>query len=64
MPSLRYMRLQALLPLIIHGGEPRSALVIGLGIGITAGALLRFPGLEQRVGVELLPAVLRAALAT
>ena len=44
MPSLRYMRLQALLPLIIHGGEPRSALVIGLGTGITAGALLRFPG--------------------
>ena len=37
MPSLRYMRLQALLPLIIHGGEPRSALVIGLGTGITAG---------------------------
>ena len=61
MPSLRYMRLQALLPLIIHGGEPRSALVIGLGTGITAGALLRFPGLEQRVCAELLPAVIRAA---
>ena len=61
MPSLRYMRLQALLPLIIHGGEPRSALVIGLGTGITAGALLRFPGLEQRVCAELLPAVVRAA---
>jgi spermidine synthase len=60
MPSLRYMRLQALLPLIIHGGEPRSALVIGLGTGITAGALLRFPGLEQRVCAELLPAVVRA----
>ena len=61
MPSLRYMRLQALLPLIIHPGEPRSALVIGLGTGITAGALLRYPGLEQRVVAELLPAVLRAA---
>ena len=61
MPSLRYMRLQALLPLIIHRGEPRSALVIGLGTGITAGALLRFPGLEQRVCAELLPAVVRAA---
>jgi spermidine synthase len=61
MPSLRYMRLQALLPLIIHGGEPRTALVIGLGTGITAGALLRFPGLEQRVCAELLPAVVRAA---
>jgi spermidine synthase len=61
LPSLRYMRLQALLPLLIHRGEPRSALVIGLGTGITAGALLRFPGLEQRVCAELLPAVVRAA---
>ncbi len=61
MPSLRYMRLQALLPLIIHNGEPTSALVIGLGTGITSGALLRFPGLEQRVVVELLPEVVQAA---
>jgi spermidine synthase len=55
------MRLQALLALLIHHGEPRSALVIGLGTGITAGALLRYPGLEQRVCAELLPAVVRAA---
>ncbi len=34
MPSLRYMRIQALLPLLIHNGEPRSALVIGFGTGI------------------------------
>ena len=61
MPSLRYMRLQALLPLIIHRGEPTSALVIGLGTGITSGALLRFPGLEQRVVAELLPEVVQAA---
>lgn len=61
MPSLRYMRLQALLPLLIHGGEPRSALVIGFGTGITAGALLSYPQLEQRVVAELLPAVVRAA---
>lgn len=61
MPSLRYMRLQALLPLLIHNGEPHSALVIGLGTGITAGALLQYPGLEQRVVAELLPAVLHAA---
>jgi predicted membrane-bound spermidine synthase len=61
MPSQRYMRLQGLLPLIIHGGKPRSALVIGLGTGITAGAVLRFPELEQRVCVELLPAVVKAA---
>jgi len=61
LPSLRYMRLQALLPLIIHRGEPRSALVIGLGTGITAGSLLRYPGLEARVCAELLPAVVHAA---
>ena len=61
MPSLRYMRLQALLPLIIHNGEPRAALVIGLGTGITAGALLRFPGLKQRVVAELLPEVVEAS---
>jgi spermidine synthase len=54
------MRLQALLPLLIHAGQPRSALVIGLGTGITAGALSRFPGLEHRVVAELLPAVARA----
>ncbi|MGR4869826.1 fused MFS/spermidine synthase [Variovorax sp. LARHSF232] len=61
MTSLRYMRLQALLPLIVHGGEPRSALVIGLGTGITGGALLAYPALDQRVVAELLPAVVRAA---
>jgi len=60
MPSLRYMRLQALLPLLIRRDEPRSAMVIGLGTGITAGALLQFP-LERRVVAELLPAVVRAA---
>ncbi len=61
MPSQRYMRLQALLPLIIHPGEPHTALVIGLGTGITAGALLEYPGLERRVVAELLPAVVNAA---
>lgn len=60
MTSLRYMRLQAILPLIIHRGAPRSALVIGLGTGITGGALLRYPGLDHRVVAELLPAVVRA----
>jgi predicted membrane-bound spermidine synthase len=61
MTSIRYMRLQALLPLLLHRGEPRSALVVGLGTGITCGALLRYPLLEQRVCVELLPSVVRAA---
>ncbi len=58
--SRRYMRLQALLPLLIHPGEPRSALVVGLGTGITTGALLAYPGLETRAVSELLPGVVRA----
>ena len=58
--SLRYMRLQALLPLLIHPGEPRSVLVVGFGTGITAGALLVDPALEDRVVSELLPAVVEA----
>jgi predicted membrane-bound spermidine synthase len=61
MPSLRYMRLQALLPLLVHRREPRSAMVIGLGTGITAGALLQYSGLQRTVCAELLPAVVSAA---
>ncbi|KLD63296.1 spermidine synthase [Dyella japonica DSM 16301] len=61
LPSQRYMRLQALLPLLIHRGEPHSALVIGFGTGITAGALSQYPGLTTRVCAELLPAVVNAS---
>jgi spermidine synthase len=61
LPSLRYMRLQALLPLVIRQSEPKSALVVGLGTGITAGALLNVTSLERRVVAELLPGVGRAA---
>jgi spermidine synthase len=61
MPSLRYMRLQALIPLLIHSETPRSALVIGFGTGITAGAMLRYPDLQHPVVAELLPEVLEAA---
>jgi spermidine synthase len=60
LPSLRYMRLQAMLPLLIHRGESKSALVIGFGTGITAGAVLHYPRIERRVCVELLPAVVQA----
>jgi spermidine synthase len=60
LPSLRYMRLQALLPLLVHPGEPRSVLVVGFGTGITAGATLASPLLEKRVVFELLPSVVRA----
>jgi spermidine synthase len=60
LPSLRYMRLQALLPLLIHPGEPRSVLVLGFGTGITAGATIASPLPEKRVVFELLPSVVTA----
>jgi len=60
MPSMRYMRLQAMLPVLIHDSEPKSLLVVGFGTGITAGETLRYPGLEKRVCAELLPAVVRS----
>lgn len=61
MASLRYMRLQALLPLIIHNEQPKSAMVIGFGTGITFGALLAYSNLEDKVCIELMPGVLEAA---
>jgi len=61
LPSLRYMRLQALLPVIIQNSDPHSALVIGFGTGITAGALTQYSQLKHTVCAELLPAVVRAA---
>ncbi|MEJ5018778.1 fused MFS/spermidine synthase [Ochrobactrum vermis] len=61
MASERYMRLQALLPLIIADTEPKSVLIIGFGTGITAGATLAFDSLDKRVVAELLPGVVRAS---
>jgi spermidine synthase len=49
MMSRRYMRLQMLLPLLLHPGDTRSVLVIGLGTGITCGTSLAWPSLERRV---------------
>jgi spermidine synthase len=60
MPSLRYLRLQGMLPLLIHRGQPHSALIIGFGTGITAGSVLHYPNMQRRLCVELLPAVVHA----
>ena len=57
--SLRYMRLQALLPLLIHDTEPRAALVVGL-VRHHRGRAAADSSLERRVVAELLPAVVRA----
>ncbi len=50
---------QALLPLALHP-QPRSALFLGLGSGITAGAALRYP-LQRLVVAEISPEVIDAA---
>ncbi|WP_343626860.1 fused MFS/spermidine synthase [Roseateles puraquae] len=49
---------QALLPLMLHG-EPRRALFLGVGAGITSGVAARWPGLQVDA-VELLPEVIEA----
>jgi spermidine synthase len=49
---------QALLPLLLHP-EPRQALFLGLGSGVTFSAAAVFPQLEA-VGVELIPEVVDA----
>jgi predicted membrane-bound spermidine synthase len=60
MASLRYMRLQAHLPVLLHPGTPADALVICFGTGITYGSLFQQPGLGRRVCVDLSPAVIRS----
>ncbi|OIN25591.1 fused MFS/spermidine synthase [Vibrio barjaei] len=57
MASLRYMRLQSYIPALVAPQPPRKALVIGLGTGITAGALTNIESLEVRHVFELLPEV-------
>lgn len=47
------------LPMLLHP-EPKTALVVGLGSGITLGAVMRYASLEKVVAVEIEPAVLEA----
>ena len=47
------------MPVMLHP-NPKTALVVGLGGGATAGAVARFPGLEVDV-VELSGAVVEGA---
>ncbi|HLC19007.1 MAG TPA: fused MFS/spermidine synthase, partial [Thermodesulfobacteriota bacterium] len=48
------------IPLLLHGGEPSEALLVGLGSGITLGAMEYYP-LETIDVVEIEPAVVEAA---
>lgn len=58
--DMRLQRLLALVPGLLHG-EVRTALVIGLGTGMTAGALLDLPALEGLEVFELEPRLPSAA---
>lgn len=60
LPALRYMRLQAYLPYLVHKSEPQNALVIGLGTGNTAGAFTQIDSLKQINVYELLPKMIEA----
>ncbi|MHC5780275.1 spermidine synthase [Aliivibrio fischeri] len=61
MPSLRYMRLQSFLPYFVHNSEPKEALVIGLGTGITAGAFIEVESIQNVDVFELLPNMVEVA---
>ncbi len=48
------------LPMLIHPGDPKNALVIGLGSGVTAGSVLRHPDMAVDI-VELSQSVAEGA---
>lgn len=51
--------LSGLLPAMLHP-DPKRAVIIGFGSGVTSDALLSYPGLESQEMVELEPAVVEA----
>ncbi|MFH2202968.1 MAG: hypothetical protein ABIJ96_07630 [Elusimicrobiota bacterium] len=55
-------RLFGHLPVLAHSGTPRRGLVIGMGSGVTAGALASHRGMERVDTVEIEPAVLTASI--
>jgi spermidine synthase len=55
----RHFILKGHLPLMLHR-DPKSVLVVGLGMGITLGATARHPGLEKIDVIELSPEILAA----
>lgn len=60
--DLRLQRMLGLVPALLHG-EVQSALVIGLGTGMTAGSLLALPELERLLVVEISSAVIEVSRA-
>ena len=58
--DMRLERMMGHVPAMIHP-EPRSALVVGFGAGVTAGSLTRYPELSKLVICELEPFIPRAS---
>jgi spermidine synthase len=58
--EMRIQRMLGHLPAILHP-NPRSALVVGFGAGVTAGSLLLHPEIERIVICEIEPLVPKAA---
>ena len=57
-PVWRYMALEGHLPVLL-APSPRTALAVGVGTGITLGAVASHPGLESIFAVELSEGVMR-----
>ncbi len=55
--SMINQRLIGHLPMLFHPGEPRNVINLGLGAGVTLGALGQYPGIENLHIVEIEPAV-------
>ena len=59
--SMINQRLIGHLPLLFHPGEPRNVVNLGLGAGVTLGALGQHPSVEKLHIVEIEPAALHVA---
>ena len=49
------------LPQLLHGGQDNKVLVIGVGSGVTGGAVLSYPDVSRVVCVEISPEVIEAS---
>ena len=49
------------LPQLLHGGQKNRVLVIGVGSGVTGGAVLSYPDVSRVVCVEISPEVIEAS---
>ncbi len=58
--DMRLQRMLGHLPSLIHG-QPRSALIVGFGAGVTAGTFVLHPGIQRIVICEMEPIIPKTA---